>query len=115
MTKLPCGCRHNDSHWVERCAACKAEDDAVSARWANDRANPPKIKVHRINGVLQSVVQPNYVETASPEVMKSMNALLLPQETVCPEPQPQSTSGSPNSTPAPTLEQTEIQSLLSNL
>jgi hypothetical protein len=80
--KLPCGCTHNDTHWLQRCAACAAWDAETSARWANDRANPPAVRMHRINGVVQSVIQPNYVETASPEVMKAMIPVLLPEPVV---------------------------------
>lgn len=112
MTKLPCGCRHNDTHWVERCAACQAEDDIVSARWANDRANPPKIKVHRINGVLQNVAFiMQEVETVSPEVMKAMIPPL--QEATCPEPAPPMTNGSDTTATPPSEPQIDYSALLS--
>jgi hypothetical protein len=83
--KLPCGCTHDDLYWLVRCGGHAAEDAAVSARWADDRANPPKVKVHRINGVLQNVAFiMQEVETVSPEVMKAMIPLL--QEATCQEP-----------------------------
>lgn len=109
-TKLPCGCSHNDTHWLNRCAEHDAWNNATSARWANDRAKPPKILVHRINGVLQNVVFIKEGETVSPEVMKAMIPLL--QETPCPEPMPQPTSGSETSITSATTEQIDYSALL---
>jgi hypothetical protein len=91
-----------------------SEDLVVSARWADDRANPPKVKVHRINGVLQNVAFiMQEVETVSPEVMKAMIPLL--QEATCPEPTPQPTSGSDSTTSSVTTEPIDYSALLNLL
>ena len=113
-TKLPCGCKHNDTEWLYRCGGCAAQDEIDSARWANDRLHPPVVKVHRINGVLQSVAYMAEVEQVSPEVVKAMIpplqeppadmikgdiykavAAKILQEDSCPEPPKTNTSGSP--------------------
>lgn len=33
-----CGCVSNDTQWLKMCPQHRAETDAVSQRWANDRA-----------------------------------------------------------------------------
>lgn len=101
-TKLPCGCSHNDTHWLSRCAACAAVDTATNERWANDRANPPKIKVHRINGVLQG------------DIYQEVAAKIL-QEPICPEPALQLTNGSNSASSSESSEQIDYSKLLSLL
>lgn len=36
-TSLACGCVHNDTHWLHRCASHAAWDEATSERWARER------------------------------------------------------------------------------
>lgn len=34
VTKLPCGCEHNDTEWLVMCVACRADYDDRHKRWA---------------------------------------------------------------------------------
>lgn len=100
--KLPCGCAHDDLYWLVRCGAHTAEDAVVSARWAHERANPPEILVHRINGVIQ----------AEADIYQAV-AIKILQESVClPVPTPQPTNGSETSITSATTEQIDYSALL---
>lgn len=110
-TKLPCGCSHSDIHWLDRCALHASEDLITSARWANDRANPPKVTVHRINGVVQ---QSAFVEWAV-EIGRDADAQIAQQQETltCPEPTPLPTNGSDATTKTPTVTPIDYSALLS--
>lgn len=41
ITKLPCGCKHDEQRWLQECEHHKAEHDEIHARWSRELKPQP--------------------------------------------------------------------------